>query len=763
VKVDPRQLRVAEAVRLLNSTPLGEVVQPHVVYKHLNRAAYKIGDGRKIDLLKYAAWLFHARREAFEPGWTEGDYEAHKDAVNARSRAASESSRDIAVEGWVHEPKNPQRKDACRRSFRSFCEAYFPQTFHLAWSADHLKVIGKIETAVIDGGLFAMAMPRGSGKTTLCETACLWALLYGHREFVALIGSDEEHAADMLDSIKSELENNDLLEEDFSEVCGPIRALEGIHQRAAGQLYRGARTHVGWTAKEIVLPTIEGPIASTGSGGVIKVAGITGRIRGMKHKRADGKATRPSLVLLDDPQTDESARSPSQCATREQTLAGAILGLAGPGRKIAGLMTLTVVRPDDMADRILDRQKHPQWQGQRTKMVYAFPANEKLWREYARLRADGQRHDRGVAEATGFYRANQDEMDAGTVIAWRERHNPDELSAIQHAMNLKLDQGEAAFWAEYQNQPLPDKADGEEMLAADVIAAKTNGMKRGEVPVGVNHLTMFIDVQGTLLFWLLCGWEDDFTGYLLDYGAYPDQKRSYFTLRDARKTLMGVHGGTGQEGAIHAGLEALTAQRLARRYHRDDGAQMTIERCLIDANWGNSTDVVYQFCRQSSHGAVVMPSHGRYVGASSLPFGDYRPRKGDRVGLHWRVPGITGQRSVRHVLIDTNYWKSFIHARLAVAMGDPGCLSLFAPATGVDHRLLSEHLTAEYRVKTSGRGRELDEWKLQTPGADNHWLDCLVGCAVAASMQGAVLFGTDVRRQTNRPRLKLSAIQGRRR
>jgi hypothetical protein len=66
-------------------------------------------------------------------------------------------------------------------------------------------------------------------------------------------------------------------------------------------------------------------------------------------------------------------------------------------------------------------------------------------------------------------------------------------------------------------------------------------------------------------------------------------------------------------------------------------------------------------------------------------------------------------------------------------------------------------------VKTSGRGRELDEWKLQTPGADNHWLDCLVGCAVAASMQGAVLFGTDVRRQTNRPRLKLSAIQGRRR
>jgi len=388
---------------------------------------------------------FTTRRETFEPGWTENDYEAHKHAVNARSWAASESSRDIAAEVWVHEPKNPQRKDACRRSFRSFCEAYFPQTFHLVWSPDHLKVIGKIEAAVLEGGLFAMAMPRASGKTTLCETACLSSLLYGHREFVALIGSDEEHAGDMLDSMKSELENNDLLEEDFSEVCAPIRALEGIHQRAAGQLYRGARTHVGWTAKEIVLPTIEGSIASSA---VIKVAGITGRVRGMKHKRADGKTTRPSLVLLDDPQTDESARSPSQCATREQIVAGAILGLAGPGRKIAGLMTLTVVRPDDMADRIFDREKHPEWQGERTKMVYAFPANEKLWQQYAQLRAEGQRNDRGTAEATEFYRQNRADMDAGAVIAWRQRHNPDELSAVQHAMNLKLDQGEPAFWVE---------------------------------------------------------------------------------------------------------------------------------------------------------------------------------------------------------------------------------------------------------------------------------------------------------------------------
>jgi len=66
--------------------------------------------------------------------------------------------------------------------------------------------------------------------------------------------------------------------------------------RSSGQLYKGERTQIGWTAWEIVLPTIP---ASRASGAIIKVAGITRRIRGMKHKRADGQTVRPSLVVLE--------------------------------------------------------------------------------------------------------------------------------------------------------------------------------------------------------------------------------------------------------------------------------------------------------------------------------------------------------------------------------------------------------------------------------------------------------------------------------
>ena len=692
--------------------------------------------------------LINARKELGDSA-----YRKHAERSAKRQRDQSRSGRDI---GNIPPVKDPARKDRSRKDFRFFCEQYFPQTFHIAWSDDHLKVITKIEQAVLEGGLFAMAMPRGSGKTSLCEIACLWALVYGHREFVALIGADEEHAANMLDSIKVELESNDLLLVDFPEVCFPIQALEGIHQRAGGQLYQGKQTHIGWTAKEIVLPTIP---ESPASGAIIRVAGITGRIRGMKHKRVDGSSTRPSLVLIDDPQTDESARSPSQCVTRERILSGAILGLAGPGRKIAGLMALTVVRPADLADNLLDRSKHPQWQGERTKMVYAWPTNETLWAKYAQLLRDGMSSGHGNSDATEFYRVNREAMDAGSVVAWPQRHNPDELSAIQHAMNLKFDRGETAFWAEYQNEPLSDEEIDDELLTAEQIAEKTNGMKSGEIPLGATHLTMFIDVQGKALFWIVAAWESDFTGYVIDYGTEPDQKSPYFTLRDIRNTLAMKSPRSGLEGSIYAGLERLTDGMIGREWRRDDGAMLRIERCLIDANWGQSTDIVYQFCRQSKHSGIILPSHGRYVGASSLPFSDYKKKRGDQVGFNWRIPMITGRRTVRHVLYDTNYWKSFIHARLAVPMGDPGCLSLFGRSP-TRHRMLSEHLTAEYRVKTEGRGRTVDEWKVRVGGSDNHWFDCIVGSAVAASMVGVSLPGVGgSTAEPKRRRVKLSDLQ----
>jgi phage terminase large subunit GpA-like protein len=211
-----------------------------------------------------------------------------------------------------------------------------------------------------------------------------------------------------------------------------------------------------------------------------------------------------------------------------------------------------------------------------------------------------------------------------------------------------------------------------------------------------------------------------------------------------------VTGITGLEGSIYAGLDALTKDLLSREWNREDGVVMRIGKCLVDANWGNSTDTVYEFCRQSPHASLLTPSHGRFVGASSVPFSEYKRRLGEQVGHNWRMPSVQGKRAIRHVLFDTNYWKSFIYARLAVAMGDPGGLTLFGDRAET-HRLFIEHLLSEYRVKTEGRGRVVDEWKQRPERTDNHWWDGLVGCAVAVSILGATLPGTQAvptRRQT---------------
>ena len=54
--------------------------------------------------------------------------------------------------------------------------------------------------------------------------------------------------------------------------------------------------------------------------------------------------------------------------------------------------------------------------------------------------------------------------------------------------------------------------------------------------------------------------------------------------------------------------------------------------------------------------------------------------------------------------------------------------------------MLAEHLTSETRERMRGSARSVDIWTL-LPHRDNHLLDCLVGAAVAASVEGVALPG----------------------
>jgi hypothetical protein len=666
-------------------------------------------------------------------------YDQVRAANTKLNRAASRAGRDI---GELPPIGDPGRRDEGRESFESFCKTYMGATFRLPWSDDHRDVIARIEAATLSGGLFAFAMPRGSGKTSLVIAAAVWALLYGHRDFVVIVGADENHARRMLDAIVLELETNDALLADFPEVCVALRALERIHQRARGQIHNGQPTRIVRTANELVLPTIAGSLAS---GATVRVTGITGHLRGMTAKRADGSTFRPSLVLIDDPQTDEVAASPTQVSNRLEIMTGAILGLAGPGQTIAGLCTVTVIKPHDLADQLLDRDAHPEWQGKRTRLVYQWPDREDLWAQYAELRRDGMRTGVGVAAATEFFRDRQTIMEAGARVGWDARHNPDELSALHHAYNLRIDRGDAAFQAEYQNEPVKPTLTAAG-LDREQLAKRSIPLRRGIMPNGHTTLTAGIDIQERLLFWTVASWGGGYSGHLLAYGTHPEQPGENFTASSAKRTLADVHPG-GFEATLTAGLTTLVDLLLGREWPREDGTTARIEQLVVDANWGQSTQTVREFCRRHSSSAIILPSHGRGVGPTARPIHDGKKKPGERLGPGWKIGTVSGQRGL---LFDANHWKSFLAARLNTTVGDPGAITYHQ---GEHHQLL-DHLTSEQPIAVTARGRTVDEWKL-LPGRENHFLDCCVLATVAASAAGITAVGAEMAPERQRRRVEV--------
>jgi hypothetical protein len=692
------------------------------------------------------------------------------------SRQRSAAGREI---GPVPPIADVSRRERCRASLRLFCETYNPKAFTLGWSSDHLKAIARIEEAATQGALYAFAMARASGKTTICRMAALWALSYRHCRYAFVIGATDDKAKESLDTLRTLIRFLDEYAADFPEVSFPARQLGGIANRAGGQTCGGESTLIEWSADRIVLPTVPPPVnwpkewalredgMVPTSGSLVSASGLTGEgIRGSLKTLTTGEMVRPDLVLLDDPQTPESARSFAQNATRLKLIEADVLGMAGPGKTIAGVMPCTVIERGDCIDQLLDRGKHPLWRGERSGMLRSMPKNLAAWDGYFEVYARcAQMEPPDFTESNAFYLAHRRTLDEGSEASWPERMAKNEVSAIQSAMHLYF-RNRTAFLAEYQNTPeAPDDGASAAALNADDVLAKISNLPRGTVPRSATRLTAFIDVGVHLLWWMVVAWDERFGGTLIEWGCVPEQSRSYFAKDDPRPALgdLPEQAGKGRDAALYAGL-GLAATRALRAFRQEEtGAEMHAERCLVDANLGPVTDQVYEFCRRSPHAALLVPSHGKFIGASSNPMSSWQKKPGDRAGSGWRLypPGTAGRG--RHVVFDTNHWKTFVSERLRTPEGAVGCLRLFAALPEL-HKMLADHLTAEFPVEVARPGgRKVDEWKLR-PGRDNDLFDCLVGCAVAAGVGGLVwsagaAAGQDAPQGERKKRMKWSEMQ----
>ena len=94
-------------------------------------------------------------------------------------------------------------------------------------------------------------------------------------------------------------------------------------------------------------------------------------------------------------------------------------------------------------------------------------------------------------------------------------------------------------------------------------------------------------------------------------------------------------------------------------------------------------------------------------------------------------------------------------------VGAQGSLTLYK-GDAMYHKMVADHQVSEYSVRTEAKARIVDEWKERPNKPDNHFFDCLVGCAAAASMRGITLEGSR-RKPGSKPKQPLAppVIQGR--
>lgn len=660
---------------------------------------------------------------------------SHREAANQVERARVGNLQDI---GDIPQPKDPARRAAALADYRVFLDTYFPHRFPLAWSRDHITAIRKIESAIRAGESCAVAMPRGSGKTTIMEPAPFWAIANGFWSFGVQIAASLPRAVEILDSLKNELRTNDLLCEDFPEYCIPIRHIEDEPRRCKGQRYQGELTGIRWAPHSIRFARI----ADRGvKGGIIYAAGLTASLRGLRLCLPDGTVVRPDGCVLDDPQTDSSARSESQTSNRLKLIQGAIRGMAGPGKRLSIFAAVTVIQANDLADRLLD-PKATGWMVVRTKSLYAFPTNLEMWFKYQEVRREGIMLGDDGAAATSYYAGSREDMDAGADVAWPERVSAGKVSALQELMEYWLDDP-AAFAAEHQQEPLSLENSATRIDPA-VVSRKVNGRPLGEIPPTCPFVTAYIDTHDKALYWAVVAFEQTMQPYVIDYGTWPEQPNRVFTLASIQRTLRRKYANRTKDAAIMAGSDALVTILKAKRYVK--GAYSAgVDKIMADTGYKPE---IWQAVK-TKHPEIGL-TKGVGIKAGNKPMLEWERRPGEVVGSHWiTVPPHRREHPVTH--IDTNHWKTVAIDSVAGAIGDPGSLTFYGdPRT--THVMFASHLDSETFTETEGYGRKVVEWKARPNGQDNHWFDCLTGCFVGASILGAHPEGAPVAPRRGRAR-----------
>lgn len=623
--------------------------------------------------------------------------------------------------------------------------------FTYAFTSQQQRMIRAMREAIVNGGDQAIAASRGEGKTTLAERLVTKFALSGEIDYTVIFSATGGMADDILDSIKTALAFNERLAADYPEVCTPVKSLEGAPQRAntqrcngvrfdTGEPYELAESRFSWCGQEVIFPTLPG---SPSSGAIIATRGLEAAVRGLKKR---GK--RPKLAIIDDPDTEDTARSEEQAKKLETRLDRAIGGLGGQRRAIGRVMLTTLQSRTAVSYRFTDPSQKPTWKGERFRYLVQPPTRLDLWQEYVqnRLLELQERDDENqptnpyARRSHAWYLEHREEMDAGSVVANPHRYDPTplpdgsqmEASALQHYYNEVARIGPEAVATEYDNDPPEEMGPAELGVTPQLIQRQLSGYPRGVVPPGCTVLSQGIDVGKWNLHWVVRAWQPDGTGYTIDYGT---------------------HAVSGSKFRSEEGLDiAIRSTVLARMedvgpYCSADG-EVFSGQILTCVDAGYRTDAVYAAAAQIGKGIYPIMGFGKSAGCEGrASWVSAKKRTTELIpGDNWKLV-----RKQRIWLCEAyaDHWKGWEHDRWRTGPDKPASMRLFGEAhedgsrlsqDSLSHATYAKQICSEVEIEEPYKGGIRRRWK--TVAKDNHYLDASCYCNVAASILGVRMTGS---------------------
>lgn len=662
---------------------------------------------------------------------------AHGEDMLARQNARTALTQEI---GPLPPIKDPARRARCKYDLKEYALTYFANACYMGLAPYQEEMIHRAQITILEGGKSGAAVRRGGLKSTIARIACIWAVLYGHRKFVVPVGATDAKSNEHRDNIFSLMTNNPKLLEDFPELIPLV-----LKKRNPKKQIRIDGKLVEVMAKDergcILFPKIDGIECSEARIAPYSIEATD--VSGLNFTDGTGRVIRPDFLLFDDVQTPQSAKSFAMTSQRENAICTTFMGLAALGATIASLMVCTVRRIDDLTMRFCDRQRHPDWHVTRYAVLEREPDNKELWTEYEAKLREGDTPADGFARATAFYAEHRFEMDLGGQVAWEKDKEAKYLSALQYCMTIKILQPDY-FSCELQQQPA--KPEGNlNQLDPELLIKRLSGVKRGIVPDAASYLTAFVDSGDDVLWWAVCAWANDFTGWLVDFGTWPDQGRAMFYKSDLSLTIQQCFPNVSWSEAFVMAHNELDKQ-LLRPYQTETGTRtMNVDLMLKDWSDGDHSNFVASQIAANPQRAIIRPSKGFAPRPGRKAVHLYGDTKKTRHTFNYWTE--RRDENPLHVQFDSNRWKRQLVNGLMTAPGAPSAMLL----PGTDERdllLLAEHLTAEQQKPMIYDGNSGVVFE-HIPGRDNDWFDTLVGNKVAASMLGAILPGEA--KQTNKP------------